>query len=155
MAWNYPQKDSKANSRFDWNTIRRGDINLECGSYSNSWKYFQREQMANSNSGKYFLFFCCCRSSLLCCNELGVVYEAILVLVIAEKRKNIWLLSVGGHCYLSSMGSIIFFNSSSAKILASGAGRPDLGSWFACKVRFREDSNDDCLLSSYLIVPMD
>jgi len=99
MAWNYPQKDSKANSRFDWNTIRRGDINLECGSFSNSWKYlqreqvansnswkyFQREQMANSNSGKYFLFFCCCRSSLLCCNELGVVYEAILVLVITVK----------------------------------------------------------------------
>ena len=28
------------------------------------------------------LFLCCCRSSLLCCNELRVVYEAVLVLVV-------------------------------------------------------------------------
>merc|ERR550534_681560 len=33
------------------------------------------------------LFLCCCRSSLLCCNELRVVYEAILVLVVTVQYR--------------------------------------------------------------------
>merc|ERR1719433_32270 len=30
-----------------------------------------------------FLFLSCCRCGLLCCNELWVVYEAVLVLIVA------------------------------------------------------------------------
>ena len=33
-----------------------------------------------------FLFLSCCRCGLLCCNELWVVYEAVLVLIVAVMK---------------------------------------------------------------------
>ena len=128
MQYNNTEREGTDCPQNDSIGLRR-EIFMDCGSFPFQGSIFLEQ----------ILFFCCCRSSLLCCNELRVVYEAILVLVVTERKKDFefWYID-REHFYLSSIGSIIFFNSSSAKILASGAGRPDFGSWLACKLVFQK-----------------
>ena len=65
-----------AGSMFDWGKMRSIWGRIHSGRCLSIQVSFE----------ELFLFLSCCRCGLLCCNELWVVYEAVLVLIVAVMK---------------------------------------------------------------------